>query len=109
MDSLPRLALPLRVVGDRYVSVEQDTLDEVTTCVTCIALFPQGFRDDRPDFGVPSQELSDLPLDAQAVEQAIEAYEPRADVQVTETPYDPTDPLATRLRVQVSVARSEED
>jgi phage baseplate assembly protein W len=108
MDALPRLALPLRVVGDRYVSVQQDTLDEVVTCVACITLFPLGYRDDRPDFGVEPMELSDRPLDTLDVEQAIEAYEPRADVTVTELPYDPSDPLASRVRVEVSVARSEE-
>ena len=109
IDSLPRLALPLRISGDRYVAVEQDTLDEVTTCVACITLFPLGFRDDRPDFGIVELELSDRPLDTLDVEQAIEAYEPRAEVNVVEQPYDPDDPLAARVRVEVSIARSQED
>lgn len=109
MDNLPRLALPLRVSGERYVSVEQDTLDEVTTCVVCVTLFEAGFRDDRPDFGIITPELSDRPLDVLGIEQAIEVYEPRASVTVSEQPYDPSDPLAARVRVEVSVAQSGEE
>jgi phage baseplate assembly protein W len=109
MDNIPRLALPLRFTSDRYVSVQQDTLDEVVTCVACITMFPLGYRDDRPDFGITPLELSDRPLDTLDVEQAIEAYEPRADVQVVELPYDPSDPLAARVRVEVDVARTAED
>jgi phage baseplate assembly protein W len=72
-------------------------------------LFPLGYRDDRPDFGIVELELSDRPLNTLDVEQAIEAYEPRADVRVIEQPYDPNDPLAARVRVEVSIARSQED
>jgi phage baseplate assembly protein W len=109
IDELPRLALPLRINSGQYVSVEQDTLDEVITCVAAITLFPLGFRDDRPDFGVVPLELTDRPLNTLDVEQAVEAYEPRADVSVVEQPYDPSDPLAARVRVEVSIARSQED
>jgi phage baseplate assembly protein W len=109
IDALPRLALPLRINSGQYVSVEQDTLDEVTTCVACITLFPLGYRDDRPDFGIVPLELNDRPLDTLDVEQAIEAFEPRAEVNVVEQPYDPADPLEARVRVEVSIARSQED
>jgi phage baseplate assembly protein W len=109
MDDLSRLSLPLSISGERYVSVQQDTLDEVMVCVACITSFPLGFRDDRPDFGITPLELSARPLDVLDVEQAIEAYEPRADVQVTEQPYDPNDPLAALVRIEVAVASSEEE
>jgi phage baseplate assembly protein W len=108
MDDLPRLALPLRVVGDRYVAVQQDTVDELITTVAVICAFPLGSRVERPEFGVPPPELADSPLDTLAVEQAIATWEPRAEVTVTERPYLPADPLAGRLRVEVSMAGSSE-
>jgi phage baseplate assembly protein W len=108
VDDVPHLALPLRVVGDRYVSVQQDTLDELVTSVAAITLFPLGYRVERPDFGIVPMELDQRPLPVLDVEQAVEAFEPRATVNVTETPYDPADPGAVRVRVAVSMASSEE-
>jgi phage baseplate assembly protein W len=100
MDNVPHLALPLRITGDHFVSVQQDTLDELVAAVAAIVTFPLGYRVERPDFG--------RPLDTLDVEQAVEAYEPRALVNVTEQPYDPLDPGADRLRVEVTMPRAEE-
>jgi phage baseplate assembly protein W len=108
MDDVPHLALPLRVVGDRYVSVQQDTVDELVTNVAAITLFPLGYRVERPDFGITPPELAQEPLDVLDIEQAVEAFEPRAHVEVTEAPLDPFDPGASRLRVEVSLARAED-
>jgi hypothetical protein len=57
MDSVPHLALPLRVQADAYASVQQDTLDEVRTTVAAIVAFPVGYRIEAPDFGVPDRRL----------------------------------------------------
>jgi|SRR3954469_15633409 phage baseplate assembly protein W len=107
MDDVPHLALPLRIVGTGYVSVQQDTLDEVTTCVAAITLFPLGYRDDRPDFGVRALELTDRPL-ALDIEQAVEAFEPRASVRVAEQAYDRSDPLGAQVRVEVALMGQQE-
>jgi phage baseplate assembly protein W len=108
MDDVPHLALPLRVVGDHFVTVQQDTVEELATTVACIIGFPLGYRDERPDFGIAAHEFSTQPLDVLDIEQAVEAYEPRASVHVVEQPYDTADPGAARMRVEVSVARAEE-
>lgn len=108
MDDVPHLALPLRVAGERYVSVQQDTVDEVTTTVAAITLFPLGYRIERPDFGVAPLELQRRPLPVIEIEQAVEAFEPRAEVTVIEAPIDPFDPGAAHVRVEVSLAESEE-
>jgi len=108
MDDVPHLALPLRIVGERYVSVQQDTLDELVTCVGAITLFPLGYRVERPDFGVQSMEFDTHPLPVDDVEQAIEAWETRAIVHVIEQPLNPLDPGASRLRVEVAMPRTEE-
>lgn len=107
MDDIPHLALPLRIVGERFVSVQQDTLDELVACVAAITAFPLGYRVERPDFGVEPMEFDARPLPTVDVEQAVEAYEPRATVSVTEQPYNPLDPGADRLRVEVSMSEAE--
>jgi phage baseplate assembly protein W len=108
MDNVPHLALPLRVVGDRFVSVQQDTLDELVTNVAAITSFPLGYRVERPDFGIAELELTSRPLAVLDVEQAVEAFEPRASVTVAEQSLDVNDPGAASVRVEVSMSRAEE-
>lgn len=108
MDAIPHLALPLRVERGAFATVQQDTLDELVATVSCICSFPLGFRIEAPDFGIPELELSSAPLPVDELERQIEAWEPRADVEVRERPYDPTDPTAARLEVAVTMPDAEE-
>ena len=103
MDNVPHLSLPLRVVGGSYATVQQDTDDELATTVQAIVSFTLGSRPERPDFGIADPALADRPLDLLDMRQAIETYEPRADFTVAELPYNPADPLASRVRVQVAM------
>lgn len=103
MDNVPHLALPLQIQGGSYVSVQQDTSDELATSVQAILSFQLGSRPERPDFGIADPALADRPLDLLDMEQAIQTYEPRAAFSVTELPYNPADPLASRVRVQVAL------
>jgi phage baseplate assembly protein W len=105
---VPHLAMPLRIVGDHYVTVQQDTLDELVSTVAVIAAFPLGYRVERPDFGIRPLEFGQRPLDVHDLEAAVEAFEPRASVSVTEAPVDSRDPGVTPVRVEVSQARAEE-
>lgn len=106
-DGIPRLALPLTVSAGGYSSVQQDTTDELAVCVRTILSFELGSRVERPEFGIADPTFQQRPLDLFDVEQAIDMYEPRAAVSVTEVP-DPTDPLATTVRVDVAMPDSEE-
>lgn len=106
MDNVPHLALPLRVIGGAYATVQQDTVDELTTTVAVVCAFPLGSRIERPAFGIASPELADEPLDLADIRAAVAAYEPRAEVQVFERPGAP--PLEARVQVQVRMARSQE-
>jgi phage baseplate assembly protein W len=109
MDDVPHLAVPLRVVGPSFVTVQQDSVDELVSTVAAVCAFPLGSRVERPEFGIPMPELADSPLDSEGIEAAIATWEPRAEVSVSERPYLPTDPLAGRLRVEVSMPRSSEE
>ena len=92
MDSIPHLALPLRLNGSGFATVEQDTLDELVVTVSCICSFPLGFRIEAPEFGIPELELAGRPLPVEDIERLVETWEPRADVEVTEAPVRPGRP-----------------
>lgn len=109
MDDVPHLALPLRLAGSSYTSVQQDTLDEARTSVAAIVAFPIGSRVEAPDFGVPELALRDRPLDVERFATAIESFEPRVALRVTEAAYDVLDPLATRVRVEVALPGESEE
>lgn len=108
MDPIPHLALPLRVERGAFAAVEQDTLDELVETVSCICSFPIGYRIEAPDFGIPELEHLTSPLPVDEVERQIETWEPRADVEVTEADYDPSDPTAARIEVAVTMPDAEE-
>jgi phage baseplate assembly protein W len=109
MDDVPHLGLPLRVIGPSFATVQQDTLDELTATVAVICAFPLGSRVERPEFGITEPALADTPLDVLDIEQTVTAFEPRAEVVITERPYLAADPLAGRLRIEVAMARSSEE
>jgi hypothetical protein len=108
MDPIPHLALPLRLEHGSYATVEQDTLDELITTVSVVCAFPIGYRIEAPTFGIPELEHLSPPLPVDDVERQIETWEPRADVEVHEAPYDPTDPTAARIEVAVTMPDAEE-
>ena len=58
----------------------------------CVCAFPIGYRVELPEFGIPEYELSDLPLPVDDLERTIEAWEPRADVEVLEAATRPDRP-----------------
>jgi hypothetical protein len=109
MDDVPHLSLPLRIAGDRYDTVQQDTLDEARVCVAAIVAFPLGYRIEAPEFGVPELELDDRPLDVDELEAIVSELEPRVAVDVQELPYDPNDPLAARVRIEVALPGDTEE
>ena len=108
MDPIPHLALPLRLDRGQFATVQQDTLDELVTTVSCICSFPLGFRVEAPEFGITELEHLSPPLPVDELERQIEGWEPRADVEVTERSYDPADPTAARLEVAVTMPDAEE-
>jgi phage baseplate assembly protein W len=107
MDDVPHLALPLRIVGDAFVAVQQDTVEELLTTVAVVCAFPLGSRIERPEFGITSPELQDEPLELTDLARAVATWEPRAAIAVHERPG--ADDLATAVQVEVSMARSTEE
>lgn len=97
---IPHFDLPLRLENGSFVTVEQDTLDDVANCVSAICRFVQGARPEAPKFGIPEQTFLEL-VDPLSVHAAVITNEPRADITVTRQVIDG---LVQELDVSVSVS-----
>lgn len=83
----PHIAFPFAYEADGSLAVvEEDSVEEVAACVANIAICPQGYRLDAPDFGVPDPSFATLPIDPDSLQHAIAKSEPRATLGVTVTP-----------------------
>ena len=93
---LPHVTLPIRF--GNYV--EQDSDDEIATCVEAITRCELGFREEAPEFGIPSRLFDMAPLDYESIRSAIEEQEPRASVDVSGST-DLVDEAVQRLEVNI--------
>jgi len=109
MDVVSHLAWPLRYSRNGYAAVQQDTVAELSVNVAVICSFPLDFRDEAPEFGIPDPDFQQRPLDLTSLYAAVDAYEPRARVNVHELPFDPVDPTAARVRLEVAMPGGEDE
>lgn len=78
---VPHFSVPFRVDGTgRFVTVEQDTPEEIAQCVAVIIGTPEGSRVEVPDFGCPRAEF--VGPDPAGIVAAVEDWEPRAVLSV---------------------------
>jgi hypothetical protein len=75
------LTWPLRLEGDRLAAVEQDTDQDVESCVVAVLSYPTGWRFDSPDFGRPEVTFKQGGVDVAQLTAAVKALEPRATPQ----------------------------
>ena len=81
--------------------VDQDTLAEVSACVSNVVECFQGDWADNSAFGIPNPLFHDAPLDTTAIQSAITLWEPRAVVSVYAIP-NPEDPSQQTINIEVS-------
>jgi phage baseplate assembly protein W len=75
----PHFAFPFQRGPNGKVNVvEQDSPEHVMSCENVIVRCPVGFRDDRPEFGIPWPQFRNAPLDLGALEAALQRFEPRS-------------------------------
>jgi phage baseplate assembly protein W len=102
---IPHLAVPLQVINGQFVTVEQDTDDEVAQCVRNICAFERGFRIEDPDFGINDPTFTTMPIDTEDISTALETYEDRAQVDI----YQEIAPDGTvNVRLEVTIPTSED-
>ena len=104
---IPHLAMPLRVVNGRWVTVEQDSEDEVAHCVRNICAFERGYRVEDPSFGIADPTFTTLPIDTSDIAQALEEYEERARVRIFQE-ITPDGRASVRLEVDVPTSEEQE-
>jgi hypothetical protein len=112
MDNVPHIALPIRLTGSAQSTAfavnQQDTAEEVSACVAAVVSFERGSREEDTNFGIADPTFETRPIDVADIQSAVESYEPRAVVSVTEAPYSPHDPGAVDITLGVSVLQSED-
>jgi hypothetical protein len=78
MTETPHLSFPLRLVGGRFATVEQDSPQHIAECVEAAARTERGWRIEAPDFGVPDYVLAAGGVDVGELRSALLESEPRA-------------------------------
>lgn len=80
----PQFAIPFRFDGATAVVVEQDTDEEIRSCVETVMRYRQGQREELPGFGVVDQTFLQGPtVDLAPYIAAAEKWEPRATALAT--------------------------
>jgi phage baseplate assembly protein W len=99
-ENIPHLAVPFQVINGRWVTVEQDTDDEVAQCVRNICAFERGFRIEDPSFGINDPTFTTMPIDTDDIETALNEYEDRAQVEIFQE-FLPDGQVNIRLEVTI--------
>jgi phage baseplate assembly protein W len=104
----PQFDLPFRFEAKddgtvQAAVVEQDSTQDVLNCVEAVLRTPLGYREELPDFGVEDPTFRQMPVDPSRIAQAIERWEPRANITVDSYP-DSLDEALAHVRVQVESA-----
>jgi phage baseplate assembly protein W len=86
---IPHFTYPFAFVADKDGNVhaaenDQDTLEDITACVTAIVSTPLGYREELPDFGIRDMTFSENGVNIDEIQIAIQQWEPRADVLIEE-------------------------
>jgi phage baseplate assembly protein W len=98
---VPHLAWPLRLTADgTFLTVEQDSLDDVRQCVAVLLNTPRGVRPLAPDVGIEDPTFAGA--DPDGLQQTLEEQEPRATLTVTAGPPDATGEQTVQIIVDLA-------
>jgi hypothetical protein len=82
----PHFALPFNLSSLGALQNEQDTIEDISTCVVAIMSTHLGWRDEVPEFGIPDLAFRKVPIGAADIYDMIGQQEPRAILVVEERP-----------------------
>lgn len=101
---IPHLDWPVRVGANGHlVTNEQDSVDDIATCVAVSLLTPPGWRDDEPDFGArPDFPL--LPVNLSDLSSQVARDEPRAQLDLSDNEASRAN-LEARITARLTLAR----
>lgn len=107
MATIPHMQYPVVIAPSGAVTVEQDSLDDVLSCVDAIVACPAAACPELPTFGIPDVAFQGAPTDPQPVIAAIEEWEPRAaGVTITQQPVDASGTWRVQVQLRASGAES---
>lgn len=72
-------ALPFRLDGGSFATVDQDSEEDITACIIGILRSRIDYRDDRPELGTTDPTFRQGGPDLEALRAVIDTFEPRAD------------------------------
>lgn len=99
MASVPKLRVPFGPVGRHIPVVEQDSVEEIAQCVFAVLATEEGSRNEEPEFGISDPTFRQLGADLEALQGAVERWEPRADLLLE----DDWEDLIERVRASVAI------
>jgi phage baseplate assembly protein W len=106
MADAPHFKYPFRFVNNKADVVEQDSEDDILSCVEVILRCPINHRDDKPEFGIPDPLFREVTqqLNITDIEEAVLRWEPRADVEFSQQ----IDELVVNLLAMVDARQGEQ-
>lgn len=102
MTDVPHFTLPFRFAAGQAVVAEQDTTDEIQSCVVAVLLCPTGFRAELPEFGIEDPTFSEGIVDHEEIADALAEWEPRAN-SLAASELDDLDALIDHVLVSLAV------
>jgi phage baseplate assembly protein W len=101
---IPHLDWPVRVDSSGHLAAnEQDSIDDIATCVAISLLTPPGWRDDEPEFG-SRPDFVLLPVNLSNLQSDIARDEPRAQLALRDDELSRQD-LELRITARLTLAR----
>lgn len=105
-NQVPHFTHPFRFYNASSVSLtvataEQDSEEEILTCVESILRYPIGYRNEKPQFGLSDPTFTEGRIDPVEIEETIGRWEPRATLDIAES-LDEVDSLIARIRISPS-------
>ena len=70
----PHFSFPFTLTDTGAETVEQGSTEHIMAQAQVIAYCPLGYRQERPEFGWPWPDLQVMPIDADALVQALNRY-----------------------------------
>lgn len=102
--TIPHLDWPVRVGANGHLaSNEQDSIDDIASCVAVSLLTPPGYRIDEPEFG-SRPDFPLLPLDISGLASQLARDEPRAQLDFRDDAFTRAD-LELRITGRLTLAR----
>jgi hypothetical protein len=98
-------ALPFRMnrLGTEPEVVQQDSDDEIRSCVEVLIRTPVGFHEEAPELGGRPDPFDEGQVDMDEIHSAIAQFEPRADALLSHST-DWLDDLVQNLNIEARVS-----